>query len=47
MRIMLTRARTAMKFFTYGLLLGVLFAPNSGAETRERLKAMLMRQGSE
>jgi hypothetical protein len=44
---MLTRARTAMKFFTYGLVAGLLFAPNSGAETRERLKDMVLRRGSE
>lgn len=43
---MLTRARTAMKFFTYGLVAGLLFAPNSGAETREKLKAMIMRRDS-
>ena len=41
---MLSRARTALKFFTYGLLLGVLFAPSSGAETREKLRALLRRQ---
>ncbi|HUG15687.1 MAG TPA: YtxH domain-containing protein [Thermomicrobiales bacterium] len=42
---MLTRARTAMKFFTWGLVAGLLFAPNSGADTRERLKARIMRRG--
>jgi hypothetical protein len=40
----LTRIRTAMKFFTYGLVIGVLFAPGSGAETRERLRAWVMRE---
>jgi gas vesicle protein len=39
----LSRARTAMKFFTYGLLIGVLFAPSSGQETRERLRDLLRR----
>jgi hypothetical protein len=29
--------RTAMKFFTYGLAIGVLFAPRSGKETRAAL----------
>lgn len=41
---MLSRARTAMKFFTYGLLIGVLFAPASGAETRERVRDFVMRR---
>ena len=31
---MIARTRTALKFFTYGLLIGVLFAPRSGKETR-------------
>jgi len=34
---MIAHARTAMKFFTYGLLIGLLFAPRSGKETRGRL----------
>ena len=34
---MVNRARTAMKFFVYGLLVGVLFAPSSGEETRGRI----------
>lgn len=34
---MLGNARTAMKFFVYGLILGLLFAPRSGAETRKEL----------
>ena len=33
---MIGRARTALKFFVYGLLVGLLFAPRSGAETRAR-----------
>ena len=36
---MIARMRTAMKFFTYGLLIGLLFAPRSGKETRSRLIA--------
>lgn len=32
---MLGNARTAMKFFVYGLILGLLFAPRSGEETRK------------
>ena len=42
---MLNRARTATKFFTYGLLIGVLFAPGSGDETRQRLKSWITRRG--
>ena len=38
---MLARTRTAMKFFTYGLLIGVLFAPRAGAETRQQIKSWL------
>ena len=40
----MSRIRTAVKFFTYGLLVGVLFAPGSGAETRERIRAFIMRE---
>jgi hypothetical protein len=36
--------RTAVKFFTYGLIFGVLFAPGSGAETRDRLRSWIMRE---
>lgn len=28
------KLRTATKFFTYGLVIGVLFAPRSGRDTR-------------
>ncbi len=34
---MIGRARTALKFLVYGLVIGVLFAPRSGEETRSRL----------
>lgn len=36
---MIGRARTALKFFVYGLLIGLLFAPRSGEETRGRVFA--------
>lgn len=32
---MISRTRTAFKFLTYGLLIGILFAPRSGKETRD------------
>ncbi len=35
---MLARMRTALKFLTYGILIGVFFAPRSGAETRRQLR---------
>jgi hypothetical protein len=34
---MIRNMRTAVKFFVYGLLVGLLFAPRSGAETRKEL----------
>ncbi len=34
---MIGRARTGMKFSVYGLVLGLLFAPRSGEETRGRV----------
>lgn len=35
---MLSRVRTALKFMTYGVLIGIFFAPESGAETRRKVK---------
>lgn len=34
---MLGRTRVALKFLTYGVVVGVLFAPRSGAETRAQV----------
>lgn len=34
---MIRNARTAVKYFVYGLVLGLLFAPRSGADTRKEL----------
>ncbi len=34
---MLSRMRVALKFMTYGVLLGVFFAPRSGAQTRQEI----------
>ncbi len=34
---MIERSRVALKFFVVGLAAGLLFAPGSGAETRDRL----------
>ncbi|MDQ4044692.1 MAG: YtxH domain-containing protein [Chloroflexota bacterium] len=38
---MLRNARTAVKFFTYGIIVGLLFAPQSGEQTRKQLFGML------
>lgn len=35
---MLGRLQTALKFLTYGIVVGILFAPNSGQETRRKVK---------
>lgn len=35
---MLGRMQTALKFLTYGIVVGILFAPDSGAETRRKVK---------
>lgn len=34
---MLSRFRTALKFMTYGLLIGIFFAPDRGDETRRKV----------
>ena len=34
---MLARLRTSAKFFTIGLVVGIVFAPDSGARIRARL----------
>jgi hypothetical protein len=34
---MIGHARSAVKFFVYGLVLGLLFAPRSGEETRKEV----------
>jgi hypothetical protein len=34
---MIARTRTAMKFFVYGLTIGILFAPRTGKESRAAL----------
>ncbi|MCM8745421.1 YtxH domain-containing protein [Thermomicrobium sp. CFH 73360] len=39
---MLGRLRTAAKFFAWGLLLGLLFAPASGQELRRRMVRWVM-----
>lgn len=34
---MIKHMRTAVKFFVYGLIAGLMFAPRSGDETRKEL----------
>lgn len=34
---MLSRLQTALKYMTYGVLIGIFFAPDSGAETRRKI----------
>lgn len=34
---MIKNMRTAVKFFVYGLIAGIMFAPRSGNETRQEL----------
>jgi hypothetical protein len=43
----MARARVALKFFTVGLLVGILFAPQRGAETRQRIQRWITRQPSD
>jgi hypothetical protein len=43
----MSRARVALKYFTYGLLAGILFAPRAGAETRARLRRWATRAPGE
>ncbi len=38
---MLRNARTAVKFFIYGVIVGLLCAPQSGAELRKQIFGML------
>lgn len=38
---MIGRAKTATKFFVYGLIVGILFAPRSGEETRSQVLGWL------
>jgi hypothetical protein len=33
---MLSQLRTALKFMTYGVLIGIFFAPDRGSETRRK-----------
>lgn len=35
--LMIRNMRTAVKFFVYGLLAGLMFSPRSGAENRKEL----------
>lgn len=38
---MIRNMRTAVKFFVYGLIAGLVFAPRSGEETRKELMSWL------
>lgn len=33
---MIRNARTAVKFFVYGVIVGLMFAPQSGSQTRKQ-----------
>lgn len=39
---MLGRLRTAAKFFTVGLAIGLFFAPRSGEQTRKQVKSAVV-----
>ncbi len=39
---MIGRLRTAVKFFTIGVALGILFAPEAGAKMREHLVTKIL-----
>ncbi len=34
---MIRNARTAVKFFVYGLIVGLMFSPGNGEENRKKL----------
>lgn len=38
---MLRNAKTAVKFFAYGIMVGLVFAPQSGAETRKQIMSWI------
>lgn len=38
---MIRNARTAVKFLVYGVIIGLMFAPQSGEETRKQLLGWL------
>jgi gas vesicle protein len=44
---MISHLRTAMKYFAYGLAIGVLFAPRSGKESRGMLFDWVNRMAKE
>lgn len=41
---MFGRARTAVKFLVYGLVIGLIFAPRSGEESRKEIIAWVRGQ---
>lgn len=44
---MIGRLRVALKFFVYGLSLGILFAPRTGKESRDALTGWVSRTAKE